>query len=168
MPKLTRKQAKFVEEYVQTGNGTQAALKAYEIESDNNDNVASSIATENLRKPDVAQAIEIKQKTMREAFGDEGVTTVKIAKKVAEFLEAKRMTLFGQVPDYKTQLEGAKIAANVYGIQDQQPQFQANTNSYTFIFSGDTQEKIKAIEAEIKAKLLNKNVQSPTQTLEAN
>ena len=34
MPKLTRKQTRFVDEFVATGNGTQSALKAYEIESE--------------------------------------------------------------------------------------------------------------------------------------
>lgn len=54
-PKLTRKQKIFVEEYIETGNGTQSALKAYDTESDN---TAAQIATENLRKPQIVKALE--------------------------------------------------------------------------------------------------------------
>lgn len=53
--KLTRKQSKFVDEYVKTGNGTQSANKAYDVK---NNKVASVIATENLAKPSIQIAIE--------------------------------------------------------------------------------------------------------------
>jgi hypothetical protein len=53
-PKLTRKQQIFVKEYAETNNGTQAALKAYGVK---NENTASSIATENLRKPAIVSAL---------------------------------------------------------------------------------------------------------------
>lgn len=53
--KLTRKQSKFVDEYVKTGNGTQSANKAYDVK---NNKVASVIATENLAKPSIQSAIE--------------------------------------------------------------------------------------------------------------
>lgn len=44
----TKKQQIFIDEYVATGNGTKAALKAYDTE----DNMtAASIANENLNKP---------------------------------------------------------------------------------------------------------------------
>lgn len=44
----TKKQREFIEEYLRTGNWTQAALKAY----DTTDNlVAANIAAENLNKP---------------------------------------------------------------------------------------------------------------------
>ena len=44
----TKKQREFIEEYIRTGNWTQAALKAYNT----NDNlVAANIANENLNKP---------------------------------------------------------------------------------------------------------------------
>lgn len=52
---LTVKQARFVKEYAENGgNGTKAALVAYDIEDPN---TASSIATENLRKPDIREAV---------------------------------------------------------------------------------------------------------------
>ena len=54
-PKLTPKQKVFVEEYVKTKNGTQAALKAY----DTTDNLtARVIASENLTKPNIRTITE--------------------------------------------------------------------------------------------------------------
>lgn len=57
-PKLTKKQRGFVRDYVETGNGTQAALKNYDIQSSKPEKVASVIATENLSKPSIIKAIE--------------------------------------------------------------------------------------------------------------
>lgn len=48
LPKLTKKQMGFVKDYIATGNGTQSALKNYDV---NNANTARSIASENLTKP---------------------------------------------------------------------------------------------------------------------
>lgn len=53
--KLTRKQKDFVESYLDTGNGTQAALAAYDTE---NARVAAAIASENLTKPNIINALE--------------------------------------------------------------------------------------------------------------
>jgi hypothetical protein len=57
-PKLTRKQARFVEAYVETGVGSQAAKKAYDI-APGDENTPRSIASENLTKPNVVKAIEM-------------------------------------------------------------------------------------------------------------
>lgn len=53
MPKyrgITPKQKKFADEYLETGNGKQSALKAYNTDSGE---IAASIASENLIKPNV-------------------------------------------------------------------------------------------------------------------
>lgn len=52
--KLTLKQAKFTKEYLKTGNATEAAAKAYDVK---NRNTANSIATENLAKPAIKEAV---------------------------------------------------------------------------------------------------------------
>lgn len=53
--KLTMKQAKFVKEYIANGgNGTQAALKAYDTDKYE---TANAIAVENLQKPLVMEAL---------------------------------------------------------------------------------------------------------------
>lgn len=57
--KLTPKQAKFVSEYLKTGNATEAARRAgYK----GNASTLGSVGAENLTKPAVVRAIEEKQK----------------------------------------------------------------------------------------------------------
>lgn len=62
---LTPKQKKFADEYMKTGNGTQSALKTYNT---TDYDTASSIAKENLRKPQIqwycAQWVEDAKKMM--------------------------------------------------------------------------------------------------------
>lgn len=67
MDKLTKKQQGFVKDYIATGNGTQSALNNYDIESDKPEKVASVIATENLAKPSIQNAI----KSIAESIPDE-------------------------------------------------------------------------------------------------
>jgi phage terminase small subunit len=55
MPKLTRKQKEFADEYIRTGNGTQSALKAYDT---TDRKTAGVIAVENLTKPSVADYLQ--------------------------------------------------------------------------------------------------------------
>lgn len=51
--KLTQKQQRFVDEYIISGNATQAAIKAGYSKK-----TAAVTATENLRKPNIKAAIE--------------------------------------------------------------------------------------------------------------
>jgi len=57
MNKLTKKEKGFADDYLDTGNGTQSALNNYNTADDN---VAASIASQNLRKLKVRQYIEDK------------------------------------------------------------------------------------------------------------
>jgi phage terminase small subunit len=62
--KLTPKQKAFVREYKKNGgNGTQAAIKAGYSE-----NTADVIATENLRKPSIKEALEKEEKKLQEKY----------------------------------------------------------------------------------------------------
>lgn len=54
---LTKKQKGFVKDYLETGNGTQSALKNYDT---TDYKTASVIATENLEKPRVIAYLESK------------------------------------------------------------------------------------------------------------
>ena len=64
--RLTRKQETFVDEYVSNGeNGTQAVLKAYDVA---NSITAKSMASENLAKPYISEAIEARRCKVREAL----------------------------------------------------------------------------------------------------
>jgi hypothetical protein len=166
-PKLTKKQADFVREYVRTGNGTQAALKAYDIESPQPHSVASVIAAENLVKPSVAQAIEIEQETLKSALIKQGITPEKIAEKIEVLLNATEpiyknnnetgeIEHVGDKTDFTAIDKGIKHATNIYGIEDPSDK-PRNQTTYNFIFNAETQEKIQAIEAEIKAKLIGNN-----------
>ncbi len=48
MDKLTPKQKKFADKYIETGNATEAAAESYDVA---NRNVAQSVGSENLAKP---------------------------------------------------------------------------------------------------------------------
>lgn len=162
-PKLTRKQKIFVDEFAKTGNGTKAALKAYEIKSPNFVDVAKSIATENLTKPYIIEATEIAQTTLKKALIAQGVTPEKIAEKVEELLDAetpiyknnnstKKIELVGYSADYNAIDKGLKHATNIFGIEDlAQPK---SMNMYNFFFSPDLRKKVEVVEAEIKTALL--------------
>lgn len=79
MPELTPKQDAFIREYIANGgNGTKAAQVAYDTNSYNS---AQSIASQNLDKPVITEALI---KTMRRA----GVTDEMIVKPVIEALTA--------------------------------------------------------------------------------
>lgn len=63
-PKLTPKQRAFVRAYkTNGGNGTQAAIKAGYSEK-----TAEVIATENLRKPIIKEALELEEKKIQQKY----------------------------------------------------------------------------------------------------
>src|SRR5262245_3638589 len=74
---LTVKQAKFVKAYIETGNGTQAALTAYET---TDARTAHAIAAENLRKPAIAGQLYL-------ALDCAGLTENRLAEAHAHLLE---------------------------------------------------------------------------------
>ena len=75
-PKLTKKQKGFVKDYIETGNGSLAAKKNYNVSSDL---TARVIASENLTKPNIVNSI-------KEALPDELLT-----KRHLELLNSTRM-----------------------------------------------------------------------------
>lgn len=153
LPKLTKKQRGFVKDYVLDENGTKAALNNYDIESKQPENVAKSIATENLTKPAIIEAIEIKRKTLKEALREEGIDEKKIAQTVNILLDARDEK--GN-KDYTAIDKGLKHATNIYGVEniDDKPKTQT---TYNFIFNPETQAEIKELETKIKARLIHGN-----------
>jgi len=143
--KLTKKQRGFVNDYVLEENGTKAVLNNYNAK----DNiVAKSIATENLTKPYIIEAIEVKRKSLRQALIDKGITEDYLADKVNVLLNAvdeKGKTDFTAVD------KGLKHATNIYGIEDDENP-NKDKNIYNFFLSKDTEE-IKELEEKIKNKL---------------
>ncbi len=150
--KLKPNERLFVDTYVKLDfNGTQAAKQVYGIQSYS---YAALKANRLINNAKVAEAIEDKRKTLKQALIDKGVTEDKIAEKVNTLLEAKDEA--GQT-DFNAVDKGLKHATNIYGVADPDDKPKGN-NTYNFIFNAETQEKIKAIEAEIKQKLINPDV----------
>jgi phage terminase small subunit len=58
MATLSKKQRGFVRDYLNTGNGTRAALANYNIRGKNKENIAASIAKENLTKPQIKTILD--------------------------------------------------------------------------------------------------------------
>ena len=65
---LTKKQKEFADEYLETGNGTQAALKAYDIDAKEKENITASIGSQNLRKLKVQEYLEQKAERAAEVI----------------------------------------------------------------------------------------------------
>ncbi len=147
LPKLTKKQRGFVDDYIESENGTQSILKNYKVEGKKPEKTASVMAVENLTKPSIIEAIEVKRKSLKQALIDEGITEDYLAKKVNVLLSSE---------DESSVDKGLKHATNIYGVIDpyNAPKTQ---NTYNFIFSPETQADVKNIEDKIKARLLNKN-----------
>ena|SRR2546429_861275 len=82
----TLKQREFVREYVKSGNGTQAAIAAYDTKDPL---IASTIANQNLNKPQVQQLLE-------QALIEAGLTDSEIAgslrKVVQKGLDSEKVT----------------------------------------------------------------------------
>ena len=149
LPKLTKKQRGFVRDYVKDENGTQAVLKNYGVKDSI---VAKSVASENLTKPYIIEAIEVKRKSLRQALQEEGIDEKYLAQKVNVLLKAvdKEGT-----PDYNAVDKGLKHATNIYGIED--PDKPKTTNNYAFFFNKDIQDQVKQMEDRIKQALLQKH-----------
>lgn len=60
MEDLTKKQLGFANDYLDTGNATQAVLNNYDVKSKDPLNVAGAIGSENLTKPKVIAYLESK------------------------------------------------------------------------------------------------------------
>ena len=163
--KLTKKQKGFVNDFVIDENGTKAALNNYDIKGKDPINIANQIAIENLQKPTIVEAIETKRMSLREALVEQGITEKRIAEKIDVLLNAEKKTFRNNVStgeieeigcetDYAAVDKGLKHATAIYGITPEGPTNQLNV-TYNFLFSADTQNRIKAINEEIKAKLIN-------------
>lgn len=92
---LTLKQQRFINEFIANGgNGTQAALKAY---NPKNANTAHAIAADNLRKPTVSKAIEeiLKPEEADRGYVLKGI--VEMTRSDNEPIRLKALELLGKV-----------------------------------------------------------------------
>lgn len=143
--RLSKKQKDFAAIYAATGNGQDAALKVYDIESNDPKNVARSIAQENLTKPAIIAEVEHQRETLKSALEKQGVTPTKIAKKIDKLLDSD---------DHNAVDKGLKHATNIYGVVDE-PDSKPKGNTYNFILSPEVQADVKNLEARIKEKLIH-------------
>lgn len=170
--KLTPKQKTFVKGYLETGNGTEAALKAYDIQSPNAENVAHSIASENLRKPAIQSAIH-------EALPDD-----LLAKKHLSLLNTTRIehmtfplgpanqdepnfsgarpnekqTTEAEMPEYekrkqRTTLSDTQIVKLLADVNCQVKQIVHGEQArHVYYWAADAQAQVKALEMAYKVK----------------
>ena len=112
---LTFKQREFVREYISNGgNGTEAALAVYDTESQD---VAANIASDNIRIPKIATA-------MQAALAKLELTEDNIAVAVRDALQATKIIAMGgigedvmgepfEIADHSTRLKAAEFAAKL-------------------------------------------------------
>lgn len=95
MDKLTKKQQGFVEDYLETGNATEAAERNYDVK---NRNVANNIGAENLAKPSIRVVID----TLAERISDD-----ELILKHKEFLHSEKEEIGIKALDMGYKLKGA-------------------------------------------------------------
>lgn len=132
--RLTKKQKDFADGYINTGNGVQSALQAYDTEDYG---TAAIIAHENLQKPKVKEYLES--------------NAGRAAEIVFELAETSEVD--------SVRLNAAKDILDRTGhkVPDEVPKV-SSVNTYNFLFSAETQADVKAIEDRIKARLIQPHV----------
>lgn len=113
-PKLTPKQAKFVEGIARGKTQAQSALEAYDTD---NERVASAIASENLTKPVIRQALE-------PIFEKHNISLETAIAPIGKALTATKVVIHGNkedafaevVEDLDMQLKGSDRALKLMGI----------------------------------------------------
>ncbi|QDJ58473.1 terminase small subunit [Weissella hellenica] len=119
--KLTEKQKRFADEYIQSGNATQSAIKAGYSKK-----TARSMGQENLTKPDIKNYINERMKDVNE----DGILTAKqVMKRYSDIVTGKLKetvvvgTPFGaesveKTADFKTQISAMKEIMKRYPDND--------------------------------------------------
>jgi len=105
--KLTLKQAKFLDVYFETGNGTEAAMQAYDCKDRMS---ARNVANENLAKLG---------NIVRLMMEERGLTLPLLIDTVKGATEAKKLDdLSGEkVPDHLTRLKAVQVAGKWLGLE---------------------------------------------------
>ena len=142
--KLTEKQRRFVDYYVETGNKTEAAKKAGYSEK-----TAARIGDENLRKPAIKAAIDARLREL------EGKRIAK-ADEVMQFLTS---TLRGEVKEERVVVEGtgegrsdARIIKVQVSARDRLEAAKSLLKRYPMLLDAKEQKlRLQKLEAEIRA-----------------
>jgi len=177
--RLTKKQQEFIAEYIKTGNGQQAALKTYDIQSNDPENVARSIASENLTKPNIISAIDkamddeflakqhrglfeqkridyfVFPKTMSDEEIKEHVESVGITVITVRMSDKGKMAFYS-IKDAQAVKGALEMAYKIKGFfKESEAPRAASINTYNLIFSAPVQEQVNAINEVLKQRLLN-------------
>jgi hypothetical protein len=153
MSKLTKKQKGFVKDYIKTGNGTQSALNNYDIDSDKPEKVASVIATENLAKPSIINAI----KSIADRIPDELLEKVHLEGLEASDKVVKQGEVF-DIPDYQTRHKYLDSAYKLKGLYA--PEKSINLDIQADITNPQARELAKKYEDELKQSLENASIKN--------
>lgn len=164
--KLTKKQKGFVKDYALTENGTEAVMNHYDVK----DNiVAKSIASENLTKPYIREAIDEIKKTVAESLTEELLLQVHL-----DGLNATKRSNVGGMkigigtdgkvedightdidePDYAVRHKYLDSAYKLKGSYAPEKSVTA-TIDLTPTHNSDTEELAKQYEEQLKLKILN-------------
>ena len=142
--KLTEKQRRFVDYYVETGNKTEAAKKAGYSEK-----TAASIGDENLRKPAIKAAIDARLKELED----------KRIAKADDVLQFLTSTLRGEVKEERVVVEGtgegrsdARIITVQVSARDRLDAAKSLLKRYPMQLDAKEQKlRLQKLEAEIRA-----------------
>ena len=142
--KLTEKQRRFVDYYVETGNASEAARRAGYAEK-----AAYRTGSENLRKPQVKAAIDARLKELED----------KRIAKADEVLQFLTSTLRGEVKEERVVVEGtgegrsdARIIMVQVSARDRLEAAQSRLKRYPMqLAAKDQKHKLQKLENEIRA-----------------
>jgi len=117
---LTVKQKKFVKAYVANdGNGQEAAKAVYNVA---NDNVARNIASENLTKPNVKEAVE-QALIKHEITIDAAIKPIADGLKAYKYSDIKDQSASGElIPDHSIRLKSSGMALKLLGAEQNKEQ----------------------------------------------
>lgn len=108
---LNERQKKFVREYIKTNNATQSALSAGYSKK-----TAYSIGQENLKKPEIAEAIEKQLKKNVERFEYTIQDSFNNLKKAQEIALARRNQLGDANPDVQSFIKAEELKGKLCGL----------------------------------------------------
>lgn len=142
--KLTEKQRRFVDYYVETGNASEAARRAGYSEK-----IANRIGTENLSKPVIKEAITVRLKELEDK-------RIAKADEVMQFLTS---TLRGEVKEERIVVEGtgegrsdARIIKVQVSARDRLEAAKSLLKRYPMLLDAKEQKlRLQKLEAEIRA-----------------
>lgn len=91
------------------------------------------------------------QRGFKLALAEMGLTEELVVSSLTEDIREKKQNRLGEL----------RLGAEILGInkREDEPDRKPTGNTYNFIFSKEVQDDVKAIEARIKARLINSNVQ---------